>query len=79
MSTIVVFIIRIYQFLFSPDQGALFRGRIRACRFYPSCSEYTVEALQTNGFWYGLLLGARRVARCHPWQNGGYDPVNRII
>lgn len=47
----------------------------RACRFYPSCSAYTVEALRVHGPMYGLVLGLARLARCHPFCSGGLDPV----
>lgn len=47
----------------------------RACRFYPSCSEYAEEAVARHGAWRGSLLAARRVCRCGPWNPGGYDPV----
>jgi len=45
------------------------------CRFYPSCSEYALEALRTHGAMRGLWLAVRRLARCHPFNPGGYDPV----
>jgi len=47
-----------------------------ACRFYPSCSVYAAQAIQTYGIWSGLRLGLKRVSHCHPWQRGGYDPVH---
>lgn len=63
-----VLLIRAYQLVVSPWLG-------NRCRFHPSCSEYSMEALRRHGLLRGLWLGVRRVGRCHPWHPGGYDPV----
>lgn len=46
-----------------------------ACRFYPTCSAYAAEAVESHGVARGSLLAARRLCRCHPWSDGGFDPV----
>lgn len=46
-----------------------------ACRFYPSCSEYALQAIKCYGPWRGLWLSLRRILKCHPFHPGGYDPV----
>lgn len=68
MKTVVLGLIRVYQHTLSH----LFAG---SCRFYPSCSRYTYEAIERYGVLRGGWLGARRIARCHPFTRGGYDPV----
>jgi putative membrane protein insertion efficiency factor len=68
MRKAVILLIRAYQIFLSPLLGA-------RCRYYPSCSQYTLEAVQLHGVVYGLWLGAKRVTRCHPFHPGGYDPV----
>lgn len=60
--------IRTYQKLLSPLLG-------QHCRFYPSCSQYTLEAIQEWGLVKGTWLGAKRICRCHPLNEGGIDPV----
>jgi len=46
-----------------------------SCRFYPSCSEYTYQAIEKYGALHGGWMGVRRIVRCNPWNPGGYDPV----
>ena len=61
-------VIRLYQLAVSPWFGT-------ACRFTPGCSNYMQEAIRQHGVLRGIWLGARRIARCHPWGGSGYDPV----
>jgi len=60
--------VRLYQWTLRPFIGA-------NCRFYPTCSEYAVEALRRHGALRGAGLAGWRVLRCNPWNEGGYDPV----
>lgn len=81
MTRLAVFLIAAYQRYLSPDTGWL--GRVvphqgRVCRYEPSCSEYTKQAIERFGIGRGLLLGTRRISRCHPWGGSGYDPVPEI-
>ncbi|MXZ80167.1 MAG: membrane protein insertion efficiency factor YidD [Gammaproteobacteria bacterium] len=61
-------LIRLYQLAISPYLG-------RNCRFYPCCSRYAMEAIDRYGALKGTALSVTRIARCHPWNEGGYDPV----
>ncbi|MEQ9618088.1 MAG: membrane protein insertion efficiency factor YidD [Deltaproteobacteria bacterium] len=61
-------LIKAYKYLISPILPS-------SCRFYPSCSEYALDALKKYGFVKGLWLAVKRIARCHPLSSGGYDPV----
>jgi hypothetical protein len=68
MRPALLFALRAYQLALRPLLGA-------NCRFYPSCSEYARQAITRHGAARGSWLAARRVARCHPYHPGGYDPV----
>jgi len=68
MNRLLVLLLRAYQLLLSPMLG-------QRCRFYPSCSHYAIEAIQTHGAARGGWLTLRRLGKCHPWHAGGVDPV----
>ena len=68
MKRLMIGLIRVYQYAISPLMG-------RSCRYVPTCSEYTAEAVRKHGALRGGWLGAKRICRCHPWHPGGYDPV----
>lgn len=63
-----IMLVRFYQVAISPYTPA-------SCRYSPSCSHYTVEALKKYGIFYGGWLSIKRIFSCHPWSKGGYDPV----
>lgn len=65
---VAILLIRFYQKYVSPLLG-------QHCRFYPSCSQYTLEAIQEWGFFKGSYLGLKRIIRCHPLNPGGFDPI----
>jgi putative membrane protein insertion efficiency factor len=60
--------IRFYQKAVSPWLSP-------ACRYYPTCSAYAIEAIEKYGVWRGTALAVKRILRCHPFHSGGYDPV----
>lgn len=68
MKKIFVFIIELYQKYISPLKP-------RTCRFYPTCSAYSKEAIITHGALKGGFMAIRRITRCHPFNPGGFDPV----
>ena len=65
---LLVMPIRLYQSVVSPGLGT-------RCKYYPSCSEYAAQALQTFGILRGSVLAVWRLLRCNPWSRGGFDPV----
>jgi putative membrane protein insertion efficiency factor len=65
---LALLILRIYKRWVSPLLPS-------ACRFYPTCSEYTMQAIEKHGVMRGTAMGARRLLRCHPFHEGGFDPV----
>jgi uncharacterized protein len=68
LQKMLVGVVQAYRWFLSPWLGS-------ACRFSPTCSAYALEALQRHGAGHGSYLAARRLVRCHPWCDGGHDPV----
>ncbi|MEH6443327.1 MAG: membrane protein insertion efficiency factor YidD [Oceanospirillaceae bacterium] len=68
LSAIFLLLIKIYQYVISPMLG-------NNCRFYPTCSSYTKEAIEIHGPFKGLWLGCKRIVKCHPYHDGGVDLV----
>lgn len=63
-----IFLIKIYQYLISPILP-------NSCRYTPTCSQYTIQAIKKHGPFKGSWLGAKRIAKCNPWGSSGHDPV----
>jgi len=70
LQRVLLFLLRIYQLCISPLLG-------QNCRFYPSCSNYAMEAIREYGALKGCLMAAKRLCKCHPWHPGGFDPVHK--
>jgi putative membrane protein insertion efficiency factor len=69
MQAVLIFLVRLYQGIISPILPP------NTCRFYPTCSSYAIDAIRKYGAWKGSWRAAKRVARCHPFHPGGYDPA----
>ena len=68
LTMLLKLLITLYQIGISPFIGD-------RCRYFPSCSSYAIEAVESHGVVSGSFLAAKRICRCHPWATGGYDPV----
>ncbi|MFA6141988.1 MAG: membrane protein insertion efficiency factor YidD [Candidatus Omnitrophota bacterium] len=68
MKKAIISIVKFYRNYLSPF-------KLQCCRFYPSCSEYTIEVIEKYGVFKGIFKGLKRLMRCHPFSRGGYDPV----
>ena len=68
MKYVIVFFIKLYQVVIPPISPG-------KCRFIPSCSNYTIEAVKKYGSIKGIIMGIKRMMKCHPFNPGGYDPV----
>ena len=68
LSKLLIYLVRFYQKFISPLKGP-------TCRFYPTCSQYSIEAIRKYGALKGIYLKIRRLLKCHPFNPGGYDPL----
>lgn len=75
MKTLILKSIRFYQKWISLDNGVFKYLGIHICKYSPTCSEYTYQAVEKYGIFLGLLKGSYRIIRCNPFSKGGYDPV----
>lgn len=79
MKPLFIYLIKFYQKIFSPDKGFLVKIGVKkstTCVFYPSCSEYTIQAIYKYGVFFGLYKGVKRILHCNPWQKKHIDPLN---
>lgn len=68
VARLLVGVVKAYQLILSPMLG-------QQCRFYPTCSQYAIEAIRKHGAFLGAYFTVRRLLRCHPWHAGGHDPI----
>ena len=69
---ILIKLIKVYKFIVSPLLGP-------SCKYFPTCSEYSIEALKTFGLFKGSFLSLKRIISCHPWGKGGFDQIKKNI
>ena len=72
LTSILINLIKGYKYLISPLLG-------HSCRYLPTCSEYSIDALKEYGFFKGLYKSSKRILSCHPWGSSGFDPVKKKI
>ena len=77
MTKLLKLSIKLYQKILSSKKGILRKllPEFFGCRFFPTCSEYTLQAVEKYGTFKGCFLGIKRISKCHPFGKGGYDPV----
>ena len=68
LATVLIIPIKLYQVLISPLLGS-------SCRYSPTCSQYSIEAIKKHGPFKGLWLAVKRISNCHPWGGSGHDPI----
>lgn len=71
MKNVIIFLIKLYKKYISP----MFKSMGVECKYYPTCSEYTVQAIERYGCIKGIYLGIKRILKCNPFSKGGYDPL----
>lgn len=71
MKKLIIFLLKIYKKIISP----IFAGCGFHCKYYPTCSDYMVQAVEKYGAIKGCLLGVKRILKCNPFSKGGYDPL----
>ena len=70
LTNILIKFIKCYKYLISPLIS-------NSCRYVPTCSEYSIEALREFGLFKGIYLSSKRILSCHPWSRGGFDPIKK--
>ena len=71
-TNILIKLIKVYRYIISPLLG-------NSCRYLPTCSEYSIEALETYGLTKGIFISLKRILSCHPWGKSGHDPIKKEL